>query len=140
MIASLFDVLAQSSNGGAAAGGAVAMICSCIMFLIYIGVIVLIVAGMWKMFVKAGQPGWAAIVPIYNMVIWCKIVGRPEWWVLLLLIPFVGLIFAIILAVDLAKSFGKDIGYALGIIFLGFIFIPMLGFGSAQYQGPSVKA
>jgi uncharacterized protein DUF5684 len=67
--------------------------------------IVLMIAAMWKIFVKAGQPGWAAIIPIYNWIVWCKIVGRPAWWVLLLLICFP--IFFIILSIDLAKSFGK---------------------------------
>jgi hypothetical protein len=97
--------------------------------------IVLMIAAMWKIFAKAGQPGWAAIIPIYNWIVWCKIVGRPAWWVLLLLICFP--IFYIILSIDLAKSFGKGVGFAIGLILLSFIFFPILGFGSAQYQGPS---
>jgi len=96
---------------------------------------VLIVASMWKIFSKAGQPGWAAIIPIYNWIVWCKIVGRPAWWVLLLLICFP--IFYIILSIDLAKSFGKGGGFAVGLILLSVIFFPILGFGSATYQGPS---
>lgn len=98
--------------------------------------LVLIVA-MWKVFTKAGQPGWASIIPIYNVYIWCKIVGRPGWWVILLFIPFVNFIILIILSIDMAKSFGKGVGFGLGLAFLGFIFWPILGFGSAQYQGPS---
>ena len=98
--------------------------------------LVLIVA-MWKVFTKAGQPGWASIIPIYNIYIWCKIVGRPGWWVILMLIPFVNFIILIILSIDMAKSFGKGVGFGLGLAFLGFIFLPILGFGSAQYQGPS---
>lgn len=140
MFDSSFSVLAQSSGGGEAAAGIFGMLCFCVFSLIYLAVIVAVIAGGWKMFVKAGQPGWAVLVPFYNAYIVCKIVGRPDWWFLLLLIPIVGAIFGIILAIDLAKSFGKDVGYALGIIFLGFIFIPMLGFGKAQYQGPSVSA
>ena len=97
--------------------------------------LVLIVA-MWKVFTKAGQPGWASIIPIYNLYIWCKIVGRPWWWILLMLIPFVNFIICIILCIDLAKSFGKGVGFGLGLAFLGIIFFPILGFGSAQYQGP----
>jgi uncharacterized protein DUF5684 len=97
--------------------------------------IVLIVASMWKIFSKAGQPGWAAIIPIYNWIVWCKIVGRPAWWVLLLLICFP--IFYIILCIDLGKSFGKGVGFAVGLILLSIIFFPILGFGSATYQGPS---
>ena len=101
-----------------------------------IAVTVLVVASMWKIFSKAGQPGWAAIIPIYNFIVWCKIVGRPAWWVLLLLICFP--IFYIILCIDLAKSFGKGVGFAVGLILLSVIFFPILGFGSATYQGPSV--
>ena len=97
----------------------------------------LLIVAMWKVFTKAGQPGWASIIPIYNVYIWCKIVGRPGWWVILLFIPFVNFIIAIILCIDLAKSFGKGVGFGLGLAFLGIIFFPILGFGSTQYQGPS---
>ena len=100
-------------------------------------VALLIIVAMWKVFTKAGQPGWASIIPIYNLYIWCKIVGRPWWWILLMLIPFVNFIIAIILCIDLAKSFGKGVGFGLGLALLGFIFWPILGFGSAQYQGPA---
>jgi Family of unknown function (DUF5684) len=97
---------------------------------------ILMIAACWKIYTKAGQPGWAAIIPIYNLYIWCKIVGRPWWWILLMLIPFVNFIIGIILCIDLAKSFGKGVGFGLGLVFLGIIFFPILGFGSAQYQGP----
>jgi uncharacterized protein DUF5684 len=98
---------------------------------------VIMIAAMWKTFTKAGQPGWASLIPIYNIYILCKIVGRPAWWIILLLIPFVIFIIGIILCVDLAKSFGQGVGFGLGLVFLSFIFYPILGFGSAQYQGPS---
>jgi hypothetical protein len=97
----------------------------------------LLIVAMWKVFTKAGQPGWASIIPIYNLYIWCKIVGRPWWWILLMLIPFVNFIVAIILCIDLAKSFGKGVGFGIGLALLGIIFFPILGFGSAQYQGPA---
>jgi hypothetical protein len=101
---------------------------------------VFLIVAMWKVFTKAGQPGWASIIPIYNIYIWCKIVGRPGWWVILMLIPFVNFIICIILCIDLAKSFGKGAGFGIGLAFLGIIFFPILGFGSAQYQGPAVGA
>ena len=97
-----------------------------------------LIVAMWKVFTKAGQPGWASIIPIYNLYIWCKIVGRSGWWVLLMLIPFVNFIIMIILCIDLAKSFGKGAGFGVGIAFLGIVFLPILGFGSAEYQGPVV--
>jgi Family of unknown function (DUF5684) len=106
-------------------------------WIFWLAFMILIIAGCWKVFTKAGQPGWASIIPIYNVYIWCKIVGRPGWWVILLLIPFVNFIIGIILSIDLAKSFGKGVGFGLGLAFLGFIFWPILGFGSAQYQGPA---
>jgi hypothetical protein len=108
------------------------------MFIIVcLAVAVLMIAALWKVFSKAGQPGWASIIPIYNTYIMCKIAGRPGWWVLLMFIPLVNFIIAIILLIDISKSFGKGVGFALGLIFLGIIFFPILGFGSAQYQGPS---
>jgi hypothetical protein len=97
----------------------------------------LLIVAMWKVFTKAGQPGWASIIPIYNLYIWCKIVGRPWWWILLMLIPLVNFIICIILCIDLAKSFGKGVGFGIGLALLGIIFFPILGFGSAQYQGPT---
>jgi hypothetical protein len=97
--------------------------------------ILLIVAAMWKVFSKAGQPGWAAIIPIYNVYVMCKVAGRPGWWLLLMLIPIVNFIIAIILNVDISKRFGKGVGFAIGMILLPFIFWPILGFGSAQYEG-----
>ena len=95
----------------------------------------MLIVAMWKIFTKAGQPGWASLIPIFNIYIWCKIVGRPGWWVILMLIPFVNFIIAIILCIDLAKSFGKGVGFGIGIILLGIIFLPILAFGDAQYQG-----
>jgi hypothetical protein len=100
----------------------------------------LMIVAMWKVFTKAGQPGWACIIPIYNLYIWCKIVGRPWWWIILMLIPFVNIIVGIILCIDMAKSFGKGAGFGIGLALLGVIFLPILGFGSAQYQGaPAAK-
>ncbi len=108
-----------------------------VVMLVYLAILVVIIAGMWKMFSKAGKPGWAAIVPIYNVIVMLEIVGRPLWWVILMFIPLVNFIIMILLSLDLAKSFGKGAGFGIGIAFLGFIFIPILGFGSAQYQGPA---
>ncbi|MFY7896491.1 MAG: DUF5684 domain-containing protein, partial [Phycisphaerales bacterium] len=68
--------------------------------LLWIALIVLVIAGSWKVFAKAGQPGWAVLVPIFNTYTLLKIVGRPWWWLLLLFIPFVNFIIAIIVALD----------------------------------------
>lgn len=105
--------------------------------LVYLVFIAILIIALWKIFAKAGKPGWAAIVPIYNAVVLLEIVGRPVWWIILMFIPFVNIVIAIILAIDLAKSFGKGGGFAAGLILLSPIFYPILGFGSAQYQGPA---
>ena len=104
--------------------------------LIVLAVVVFMIAAMWKIFEKAGQPGWAAIVPIYNMVVLLQIVGKPGWWVILMLIPFVNYVFIVWTYNMLSKSFGKDEGFTVGLVLLGIVFVPILGFGSAVYLGP----
>lgn len=99
--------------------------------------VVLNVIGMWKIFVKAGKPGWASLVPIYNTIVLIEIVGKPTIWILWLLIPCTAPIFGIWLLNLLSKSFGKTESYTVGLVLLSFIFVPMLGFGSAKYLGPS---
>ena len=93
----------------------------------------------WKIFEKAGQPGWAAIIPIYNIIVMLDVQGRPKWWIIWYLIPFVnfvsGVVMVIIQCLDYAKRFGKDGGFVAGLILLNPIFLLILAFGSAQYQG-----
>ena len=111
-----------------------------IMMIVYLAIAVLMIAANWKVYAKAGKPGWACLVPIYNIIVLLEIVGKPTWWFILLLIPFVNFIVLILVFVELAKVFGKGTGFALGLIFLGIIFFPILGFGSAQYVGPARTA
>lgn len=101
-----------------------------------LAIAVLVIASMWTIFTKAGQPGWAAIIPIYNMIVLLKIVGKPVWWILLMLIPFVNYIFIIWTYNMLSKSFGKTEGFTVGLILLGIVFFPILAFGDAKYLGP----
>jgi hypothetical protein len=103
-----------------------------LIFLLIIGV--LMIVSLWKIFEKAGKPGWAAIVPIYNMVVLLQIIKKPVWWIILFFIPVVNFIMILIVNYHLAKSFGKDIGFAIGLILLPVIFIPILAFGNATYQ------
>lgn len=107
------------------------------MVIFWLAIVVLVYAGLWKIFVKAGKPGWAAIVPIYNLIVLIEIVGKPMIWILWLIIPCVNIVFAVWLYNLLSKSFGKTEGYTAGMIILPFVFIPMLGFGDATYLGPS---
>ena len=103
--------------------------------IIYIGVLVFVIAGVWKAFEKAGQPGWAAIVPIYNIYIMTVIAGKPAWWIIMFFIPIANIIFVFLLMIEIATKFGKSAGFGVGMVFLGFIFWPILGFGDARYQG-----
>lgn len=108
-----------------------------VVWIVYAAVIIFLLAAEWRIFSKAGQPGWAVIIPIYSTLVYLKIVGRPWWWLLLLFIPLVNIVIAFILVNDLSKAFGHGIGYTLGLIFLSIIFIPILGFGGSQYVGPT---
>ncbi|MBL8848997.1 MAG: signal peptidase I [Planctomycetaceae bacterium] len=134
-------VLAQQDFGNdqfsdeQAAAQAAGALCQCFIMII---VAIPTIIGMWKIFVKAGKPGWAAIIPIYNFIVLLEIVGRPVWWFILLFIPCVGFIIQIIIYLDLAKSFGRGSGFGIGLVFLPFIFFPILGFGDARYLGPAV--
>jgi hypothetical protein len=104
-----------------------------VFWLVYAAVVVLMIASMWRIFTKAGKPGWASLIPIYNLVVFCQVAGRPGWWALLLLVPFVNIIIALILSFDLARAFGKGKAYGLGLAIFGFLFYPMLGLGGSRY-------
>ena len=104
--------------------------------LIFLAIAVFMIITMWKIFEKAGKPGWAAIIPIYNVIVLLEIVGKPVWWVILFLVPFVNYVFIIWTYNMLSKSFGKDEGFTVGLVLLNIIFFPILAFGDAKYQGP----
>jgi hypothetical protein len=106
-----------------------------LVFVIELVIIVAIIAGIWKVFVKAGKPGWAAIIPIYNLIVLLQIAGKPLWWIILFFIPLVNIIMAILVGIAVAKNFGKSDAFGVGLGLLGFIFYPILGFGDAEYQG-----
>jgi hypothetical protein len=92
------------------------------------------VASIWTVFKKAGRPGWACIIPIYNVFVLLQVARRPAWWLLMFLIPCVGVPFYIITFFDIAKAFGKGTLFGFGLLLLGPIFFPILAFGSSQYQ------
>lgn len=120
--------LMQSDNsGGSALGAGIGMGVT----VLWLAVVVLWIAAWWKVFTKAGEPGWAAIVPIYNYVVLDRIAGRPTWWILLWL--FIFPIPWIVVSLDIAKRFGKGAGFGVGLMLLPFVFYPMLAWGDAQY-------
>lgn len=114
-----------SSSSGSPVGGVIAL-----------AFWVLMIVAMWKIFTKAGQPGWASIIPFYNVYILLKIAGKPGWWLILFLIPFVNFIMFIIVSLSIAKAFGKGAGFGVGLFLLSFVFYPILAFSDATYQGP----
>ena len=118
-------LLAQ--NEGAAFGGA-------IFLLGYLALIAFFIAGMWKTFDKAGQPGWTALIPILNILVWVRIAGKEWWWILLLIIPCVGFVVSAIIALSTAERFGKSPAFGIGLWLLAPIFFLILGFGSARYE------
>jgi hypothetical protein len=129
MSALLASSLLASSDGSGGASAAIVII--------YVAFIVLVVVGMWKIFTKAGEEGWKAIIPFYNVYVLLKIVGRPAWWLILFLIPIVNFIVWIIIANDVSKSYGKGVGFTVGLVLLTPIFILILGFGDSRYVGPA---
>jgi hypothetical protein len=105
-------------------------------FLFFIVVVVLYIAAYWRVYTKAGEPGWGSLIPIYNLYLLCKIAGRPGWWLFLYFIPLVNIAISLVVSLDLAKAFSKSSGFGVGLWLLSFIFYPILGFGSAQYTKP----
>jgi hypothetical protein len=122
-------MLMQTSDSGSA-----------VLIVVWLAYAIFVFASLWRVFTKAGQPGWAALIPIYNIIVILKIVGRPVWWIFLLLVPIVNIVVLFVVYIDLAKSFGKSAGFGVGIALLGFIFLPILAWGSATYRGPVAGA
>lgn len=122
----LLDTIPASDSGGAA---------GLIFFVFALAVAVFYIATVWIIFTKAGRPGWAAIIPIYNTIVLLQITGHSGWTILLFLIPFVNIVFGIIVYNDLSKAFGHGVGFMLGLLFLTPIFYPILAFGGSKYVG-----
>ena len=107
-------------------------------FLLFgLAVLLIVIIGGWKVFEKAGQPGWAVLIPIYNAYIILKIAGRPGWWLLLCFIPVVNVVIGIVVAIDVARAFGQSAMFGFFLLFLfGGIGYLILGFGDYRYLGP----
>ena len=110
-----------------------------ILSILLLVILPIVILPTWFLYKKAGEPGWASIAPIYTTLIWLKIVGKPWYWILLFLIPYVNLIFLIWATNLTSKSYGKEEGFTFGLIFLPLIFYPILAFGSSKYIGPAGK-
>ncbi len=104
-----------------------------IFVLLVLAISVFMVVCQWKIYSKAGKPGWACLVPIYQLVVLMEIVKKPVWWIILMMIPIVNVVVLILVFIELAKAFGKDGGFAAGLLLLPIVFFPILAFGDAQY-------
>lgn len=126
---SALSLFSQTTNIETSSGG------SPMLVIAYLALIALVIVAFWRVFEKAGKPGWAAVIPIYNAYIILKIVNRPGWWLLLYLIPIVNLIVYIVVSVDLAKAFGKSTAFGIfGLWLFSFIGYLILAFGEAEYK------
>ena len=112
-----------------------------VFWVIYAVVVVIAIIALWRVFAKAGRPGWAAIIPIYNIYTLVKVSGNSGWFVLLYFIPVVNIIISVIVALGVAKNFGKSgvFGF-VGLWLFSLIGYLILGFGSAQYVGEKPTA
>jgi hypothetical protein len=124
-------LLQANSEAGAAVAGAFFLV----MLLVSLLIAVATIAGMWKTFSKAGEPGWAAIIPIYNVYVMTQIGDNEWWWLLLLLVPIVNLYAQYKIFKGVSEAFGQGLGITLGLFFLPFVFFPILGFGDFEYVG-----
>ena len=102
--------------------------------LVWLAIAVVVIASWWVVFTKAGKPGWACLVPIYNFIVILEIAGKPLWWIILMLLPLVNIVIGILVMIEFAKHFGKSAGFAIGMLLLPFIFFPMLAWGDATYR------
>ena len=113
---------------------------SLVSVVVWLGITAFLIVASWKVFEKAGVPGWVSLIPIYNMVTLLQISGRSGWWVLGLCVPFLNFFVAIRLVFDLAKAYGRGIGFGFGLLLLAPIFMPILAFGNARYVGRGAAA
>lgn len=104
-----------------------------IMILLWLALIAFVIISQWRVFTKAGQPGWAVFIPVYNILIILKVANKPWWWIFLLLIPVANIVFMIIILNRISKSFGKSEGFTVGLVLLGIVFWGILAFDSSQY-------
>jgi len=124
-------------SAGSASGSVFAVLFGGVMWLIYMVILVLVIVAFWKVFTKAGKPGWSGIIPVMNVLQMLDIAGKPWWWIILMCIPFVDIVILFIVNIAVARAFGKGVGFGIGLTILMPIFYLILGFGSAQYQRPA---
>jgi uncharacterized membrane protein YhaH (DUF805 family) len=123
------DTNTQSSTGS--------VFLNIVLLLIGLALVVLMVASMWRLFIKAGKPGWAAFVPFYNTYVLLQITGKPGWWLLLFFIPIVNFFVSVVVYYELVKCFGKGVGFLILLVVVPMVAYPLLAFGDAEYHAPT---
>lgn len=101
---------------------------------LWLAVAVILIVANWKLFTKAGKPGWAILIPIYNVIVYLQIVDKPVWWIVLFFIPIVNIVIAIIVLLAFVQKFGQPAWHVILALFLGVIYFPYLAFSKAEYK------
>ncbi len=122
-------------------GGRIASGLFVVLVLLALAIAVIFIGGMWKTYTKAGKPGWAVLVPFYNLYVMLQIAGKPGWWLALYFIPFVNIVITIMVAIGLARAFGRSTAFGVVMLFfLAGIGYLILGYGDSRYVGPPAAA
>jgi hypothetical protein len=98
-------------------------------------VVIVMVVSVWILFERAGRPGWAALIPFYNTIVFLDIIDKPWWHLFFLMIPFVNIYFGIVYTIEFVQRYGGSVGFAIGVLLLGIVFLPLMAFGDYPYQG-----
>jgi hypothetical protein len=116
----------------------IALLVGLVLFALYLCVALFFIIALWKIYTKAGQPGWGIFIPFYNVYLWLKIAGKPGWWLILYCIPLVNIVIAIIATLAIGKAFGKSVAFSVFLLLIfSFVGIPILGYGKAVYTPPA---
>jgi len=126
-----YTITPSGDSGAGAASGALIGFC-----VAWLAIAVVLLVAMVKVYTKAGKPGWAAIVPFYNTWVLAEIGGKPGWWLFLMFIPFVNIVVSVLIALGIARNFGKSDAFGIvGLWLFSIVGYMMLGFGSSTYKG-----
>lgn len=105
-----------------------------LILLLYVAIFIFYIVTMWKIFTKAGKPGWAVLIPIYNVIVFFQIAGKPWWWIFLMLVPVLNIVIYIMAVISIARYFNKGIGFSIGLLLLPIFFWPILSFANNTYN------
>ena len=127
------SILAQMYSDSSSAGSSMTDTQATVITIVALVLLPVLIASMWRIFTKAGEPGWHAIVPFLNTYTMIKVAGKPGWWFLLYLVPCVNYVVAFVVFFNVAKQFGRSAAFGVGTALLSPIFLPILAFGSSEH-------